>query len=93
MDSIILPFYHFLHNHVCKCLVLYLFYIELVDNGLAWLNHVGNTIKWLGYPNLSVHSLFALVINAQFWSLGRTRHRWKNIIKMDHKEIGWEAVA
>jgi hypothetical protein len=24
--------------------------------------------------------------------LGRPRHRWKDNIKMDHEEIGWEGV-
>jgi hypothetical protein len=60
-------------------------YIELLDSGPGGPKCVGNAIKWLGYPNLSVGSLFSLVI--QFWSLGRTRHRWK-IIKMVDKEVG-----
>jgi hypothetical protein len=25
-------------------------------------------------------------------SLGRSNHRWKDIIRMDLREIGWEAV-
>jgi len=58
--------------------------IELLDSGPGGPKCVGNAIKWLGYPNLSVDSLFS---DAQFWSLGRTRHRWKNI-KVVHKEIG-----
>jgi hypothetical protein len=24
--------------------------------------------------------------------LARSRHRWENNIRMDHKEIGWEGV-
>lgn len=35
-----------------------------IDSGPGGPKRVGNAIKWLGYPNLNVDSLFSLMIHS-----------------------------
>jgi hypothetical protein len=56
----ILPFYNYITAFANVWYFPFL-YIELLDSGPK---HVGNAIKWLGYPNLNVDSCFSLVIHS-----------------------------
>jgi len=49
--------------HIWELLVLpIVFCITPLDNSPATPQHVGDIVKYFGYPNCSIHSWFALII-------------------------------
>jgi hypothetical protein len=44
----------------------FLFYIDLFDNDPSRLKYVGDTIKYLRYPNLSVYTWFASMTDKKY---------------------------